>query len=267
MVKVIINGCNGTMGRKLTELCEQDPEIQVVAGVDWNCTENGDYPVFHDLYELHPDIATKYTAEQTKADVIIDFSAPSATDKLLEFCLEMQMPLVLCTTGLLPAQILRVEKLAEEVPVLRSANMSLGINLVAELLKAAAPVLAQAGFDIEIVEKHHNQKKDAPSGTAIMLADAIRDSVGTAYNYTTDRSQVKAPRGRFELGISSVRGGTIVGDHDVIFAGTDEVITLSHSAYSKAVFAKGAIEAAKWLVKMAEKNCAGLYTMKDVLNG
>lgn len=260
MTKVIIHGCNGKMGQKLTELCLQDKDIEIVAGIDVNRVPNDHYPVFKHVFDLMAYF--RPTADEN--DVIIDFSSAAATDRLMEYCLETRTPLVLCTTGLSPEQLLRVEALAEEVPVLRSANMSLGINLIASLLRTAAPVLAQAGFDVEIVEKHHNLKKDAPSGTAVMLADIIRDATNISYNYTTDRSQVSAARGKCELGISSIRGGTIVGDHDIIFAGTDEVITLSHSAYSKAVFAKGAIEAVKWLVKVQKP---ALYNMNDVLAG
>ena len=175
--------------------------------------------------------------------------------------MEKKIPCVLCTTGLTPEQIRHVEEASEKTAVLRSANMTLGINLLMKLLKEAAATLATAGFDVEIVEKHHNLKVDAPSGTAIALADAINEEMDGVYDYVYDRSKVRQKRDRKELGISAIRGGTIVGDHDVIFAGTDEVITFSHRAYSKGVFAKGAIQAAKF---MAGKS-AGLYTMADVI--
>jgi len=171
------------------------------------------------------------------------------------------IPLVVCTTGLSAEQTGAMKQTAEKVAVLKSANMSLGINLLQTLLAEAAPKLAAAGFDIEIVEKHHNQKLDAPSGTAIALADSINDAMDGAYEYTYDRSTRREKRREKEIGISAVRGGTIVGDHDVIFAGEDEVITFSHRAYSRAVFGKGAVEAAKYLAGKP----AGLYTMHDVL--
>ena len=184
-------------------------------------------------------------------------------DGLLEFCAEKQIPCVLCTTGLSEAQLAHVKEVSEKVAVLRSANMSLGINLLMKLLKEAAPVLAQAGFDIEIVEKHHRMKLDAPSGTAIALADAINETAAEPYEYVYDRSSRREKRPAGEIGISAVRGGTIVGDHDVIFAGTDEVITFSHTAYSRAIFGKGAIQAAKYLAGKP----AGLYNMGAVIEG
>ena len=197
------------------------------------------------------------------ADAVIDFSAAAAVDALLAYCVERQIPCVLCTTGLSEEQLARVKEASARVAVLKSANMSLGINMLLKLLKDATAILAPAGFDIEIVEKHHNQKVDAPSGTALALADSINEELDNAYRYVYDRSQVREKRTRQEIGISAVRGGTIVGDHDVIFAGADEVITFSHRAYSKAVFGKGAIQAAKFLAGRP----AGLYDMSDVING
>ena len=197
------------------------------------------------------------------ADVIIDFSNASAVDGLLDYCVAKKVPCVLCTTGLSEALLKKVEDASKEVAILKSANMSLGINLLMKLLKEASAVLANAGFDIEIVEKHHNQKLDAPSGTAIALADAINEEFDGAYEYIYDRSQRRAKRDAKEMGISAVRGGTIVGEHDVIFAGQDEVVTFSHTAYSRAVFGKGAIEAAKFLAGKA----AGMYQMSHVING
>ena len=198
---------------------------------------------------------------KVEADVIIDFANAKAEDELLKFSVERKIPLVLCTTGLSDVQLKAVEEASKEVAILRSANMSMGINLLMKLLKDAAKVLAQAGFDIEIVEKHHNRKLDAPSGTAIALADCINDSLEQAYTYTYDRSKKHQKREKTEIGISAVRGGTIVGDHDVIFAGTDEVITFSHTAYSRAIFGKGAIQAAKFLAGKP----AGYYQMEHVI--
>ncbi len=255
MTKIILSGCCGKMGQMVTSMCAQDESIQIVAGVD-PVAKNYQlpYPVFRTIWDCKDF--------DKDVDVVVDFSDASGTDALLEFCLERQTPLVLCTTGLCDMQTYRVEKLAEEVPVLRSANMTLGINLLMELAKKASPILAEAGFDIEIVEKHHNQKVDAPSGTAVALAAVMNKEMNHVYSYVYDRSKERKKRSHDEIGISSVRGGTIVGDHDVIFAGMDEVVTLSHTAYSRKVFAKGAIEAAKYLVGKP----AGHYTMLDVIN-
>ena len=184
-----------------------------------------------------------------------------AADGLLDFCREKRIPLVLCSTGLSEEQLEKVRDVSKDVAILKSANMSVGINALIKVLKEVSPLFAEAGFDIEIVEKHHNQKLDAPSGTAIALADSINESLDEAYEYTYDRSQRREKRRRQEIGISAVRGGTIVGDHDVIFAGHDEVVTLSHRAYSRAIFGKGAIEAAKYLSGKGP----GLYDMSDVL--
>ena len=183
-------------------------------------------------------------------------------DALLAFGVERRIPMVLCTTGLSAEQLRAVEEAGKKVAVLRSANMSLGVNLLLKLLKEAAGVLAPAGFDIEIVEKHHNRKVDAPSGTALALADSINESLDNVYEYKFDRSQTREKRDRKEIGISAVRGGTIVGDHDVIFAGTDEVITFSHTAYSRAIFGKGAVSAARFLAGRP----AGYYQMSDVID-
>ena len=208
------------------------------------------YPVFQNIADC-----------DVQADVIIDFANASAADALLEYSSSRGVPVVLCSTGLSDAQLRKVQETAGKAAVLKSANMSLGINMLLKLLKAAAEVLVPAGFDIEIVEKHHNQKVDAPSGTALALADSINEEFDNAYEYVYDRSWVRQKRDKKELGISAVRGGTIVGDHDVIFAGADEVITFSHRAYSKGVFAKGAIQAAKFIAGKP----AGLYAMSDVI--
>ena len=251
MTKVIMHGCNGKMGQVIVGIVAQDPEIEIVAGVDVNDTVQCTFPVYKSI-----------SACKVEADVIIDFSATCVVDNLLEHCETYQIPLVICTTGLSEAQVRRIETTSKSVAVLRSANMSLGVNLLLNLLKEAAGVLAPAGYDIEIIEKHHNQKVDAPSGTALALADSINEELDNRYTYVFDRSQKREKRSENEIGISAVRGGTSVGDHDVIFAGEDEVITFSHTAYSKAIFAKGAVEAAKFL---ADKP-AGLYNMQDVIN-
>ena len=197
-----------------------------------------------------------------EADVVIDFSNAAAVDNLLDYCAEKQVPVVLCTTGLSEEQLQKVKSTSEQVAVLKSANMSLGINMLLKLLQEATKILAPAGFDMEIVEKHHNLKVDAPSGTALALADSINEEFNNEYTYVYDRSVRREKRPEKEIGISAVRGGTIVGDHDVIFAGTDEVITFSHTAYSKAIFGKGAVSAAKFLAGKS----AGKYDMSDVIN-
>ena len=250
MVKIIMHGCNGHMGQVISQLVKDDPAVEIVAGVDVTDNRENGYPVFTDLKDC-----------DVQADAMIDFSSFRATDGVLEYCRSRQLPLVLCTTGLTPEQVEKVQKTSEEVAVLRSANMSLGINTLLKLIQEAAKVLASAGFDMEIVEKHHKLKCDAPSGTALALADSLNEAMDHAYHYTFDRSQRHEQRDPKELGISAVRGGTIVGDHDVIFAGSDEVITFSHQAYSKGVFGKGAIEAAKFLAGKP----SGLYDMQDVI--
>ena len=250
MTRAIMNGCNGKMGQCITQICAQDPDIEIVAGIDIYDGIKNTYPVFASLAECTVD-----------ADVIIDFSNAKAVDALVDYCVEKQIPVVLCTTGLSEEQLQKVEQAYEKVAILKSANMSLGINTLMELLKKASTVFAPAGFDMEIVEKHHNQKLDAPSGTALALADSMNDALEDAYTYKYDRSQERKKRDKYEIGISAVRGGNIVGEHEVIFAGQDEVIEFKHTAYSKAVFAKGAVEAAKFL----NGKGAGHYDMADVI--
>ena len=249
MVEVILHGCNGRMGQMLSELISKDEEMTVVAGIEPSGEAKNDYPVYKSFDEL-----------KETADVIIDFSTASAIDGLLDYCEKTHTPLVLCSTGLSEAQLGRVERLAKVSAVLVSANMSLGINVLLKLLKNVTKTLYENGFDIEIVEKHHNQKLDAPSGTALALADVMKDELDDI-SYNLDRSKVRKKRERNEIGISAVRGGTIVGEHEVIFAGTDEVIEIKHTAYSRAIFAKGAMCAAKFL----SGKSAGKYSMSDVI--
>ena len=251
MIRVIMHGCNGKMGQVITSLMAADDTARIVAGVDAYNQTSDTYPVFSSLAEC-----------DVEADVVIDFSAAAAVDGLLEVCAKRNLPCVLCTTGLSEEQLNKVEETSKTVAILKSANMSLGINMLLKLLKEATGILAPAGFDIEIVEKHHNLKVDAPSGTALALADSINEELNNEYEYVYDRSQVREKRTQKEIGICAVRGGTIVGDHDVIYAGADEVITFSHRAYSKAVFGKGAIQAAKFLAGKP----AGMYDMSDVIN-
>ena len=250
MVRMIMHGCNGKMGQVITGICKEDENIEIVAGIDPYTGLKNDYPVFAKIEECN-----------VEADVIVDFAAAPAVDDLLAYSIEKQIPVVLCTTGLTEEQLQKVEETSKKVAVLKSANMSLGINMLMDLLQKAAKILAPAGFDMEIVEKHHNQKLDAPSGTALALADSINEALDNAYNYKYDRSQERKKRDKYEIGIQAVRGGNIVGEHEVIFAGTDEVIEFKHTAYSKAVFAKGAVEAAKFLAGKP----AGRYEMSDVI--
>lgn len=250
MVKMIMHGCNGRMGQMITSIVANDPDIEIVAGVDIYTEKKNDYPVYASMAEV-----------DVEAEVVVDFGNAAAVDGLIDACIAKKLPLVLCTTGLSEEQLAKVKNASEQIPMFKSANMSLGINLLQKILKANAAVLAEAGFDIEIVEKHHKMKLDAPSGTALALADSVNDGLKERKDYVFDRSQRRQLRPDTEIGISAVRGGTIVGDHDVIFAGQDEVVTFSHVAYSRAVFAKGAIEAAKFL---AGKPC-GMYDMSDVI--
>jgi 4-hydroxy-tetrahydrodipicolinate reductase len=240
------------MGQVISGLVEQDPAAQIVAGIDVADNGRNSYPVFTNMKEC-----------QVEADAIIDFSTAKAVDALLAYSVERQIPVILCTTGLSEEQLQKVEEASQKVAVLRSANMSLGINTLMKLIQDAAKVLATAGFDMEIVERHHRLKVDAPSGTALALADSLNEAMDNSYTYVYDRSSRREQRPDKEIGISAVRGGTIVGEHEVIFAGPDEVIEFKHTAHSKAVFGKGAIEAAKFLAGKP----AGKYDMSDVING
>ncbi len=250
MVKILLHGCSGKMGRMITQIVKEDENAVITAGVDTYTEVVSDYPIFDSVEKCDADV-----------DVVIDFSNAGAVDKLLDWCVEKQLPVVLCTTGLSEAQLAKVGEVSGKIPVLKSANMSLGINLLLKLLQNAAKVLAPAGYDIEVLERHHNQKVDAPSGTALALADAVNEAMDNEYHYVFDRSQVRQKREKKEIGVSAVRGGTIVGEHEVIFAGTDEVIEFKHTAYSRSVFAKGAVEAGKFLAGKA----AGMYDMGDVI--
>lgn len=251
MVRIIMHGCNGHMGQVISGLAAQDPEVEIVAGIDIADQGKNSYPVFTDI-----------NACQIEADAIIDFSSAKAVDALLDYSARRQIPVVVCTTGLNEAQMAKLEETASKVAVLKSANMSLGINTLMKLIQDAAKVLATAGFDMEIVERHHKLKLDAPSGTALALADSLNEAMDHGYHYVYDRSQRREQRDSKEIGLSAVRGGTIVGEHEVIFAGPDEVIEFKHTAHSKAVFGKGAIEAAKFLAGKP----AGRYDMSNVIN-
>ena len=250
MLKIIISGCSGHMGRVVWDLCSSDPDVEVVAGFDI-LGQSDHLPVFSN--PTHCDIS---------ADCVIDFSHPAALDGLLTYGQTRQVPLVLATTGYSNQQLDQIGAAALEVPIFRSANMSLGINVLISLIKSASAALG-SGYDVEIVERHHRRKVDAPSGTALMLADAVASVLPYEAEYTYDRHSVRKPREAREIGISAVRGGTIVGDHTVIFAGRDEVIEISHHAASREIFANGALAAAKYLSGVCSP---GLYDMSMLVN-
>lgn len=252
MVRLIISGCNGRMGRVVETICSADPEFEIVAGFDLlGAAGDRDFPICSSPSEF-----------QGQADVVVDFSSPAALDGLLEFGLQRRVPLVLATTGYSEQQLLDIDRAAGTIPIFRSANMSLGVNVLLQLVRSAVRSLGE-GFDLEIVERHHNKKVDAPSGTALMIADAAAEALPYTPEYVYDRQAVRKPREKREIGISSVRGGSIVGDHEVIFAGRDEVIELRHTAMSRDVFASGAIRAAKFLAGIT---APGLYTMSDLIS-
>ena len=249
MIKVIICGASGKMGGFVANACKEDGNLQVVAGID-KVNLGQDFPIFDSFSKLN-----------VTADVIIDFSNPALLDDILDYAVSTKTPVVLATTGYSQAQIEQINAASKNIPIFFTFNMSLGVNLICSLAKKAADILGDS-FDIEIIEKHHNQKIDAPSGTAIMLANAVNSSFDNEKVYEYDRHSKRQKRSKNEIGIHAVRGGTIVGEHDVIFAGHDEVITLSHSAQSKEVFAAGAVKAAKFIVGKP----SGLYDMGDILN-
>lgn len=250
MLNLLISGCNGHMGQVVAQLCREAEDVEVVAGFDLLGRENEEFPVF-----------SSPAAYSGAADVLIDFSAPAALDALLKFGTERKVPLVLATTGYSPEQLERIGAAAREIPIFRSGNMSLGINVLAGLVQKAVAALG-TDFDVEIVERHHHRKVDAPSGTALLLADAAGAALPYEPEYVYERQSVRRPRGKREIGISSVRGGNIVGDHEVILAGRDEVIELKHSAMSREVFASGALRAARFLAQVREP---GLYSMTDLV--
>ncbi|HNX65068.1 MAG TPA: 4-hydroxy-tetrahydrodipicolinate reductase [Oscillospiraceae bacterium] len=249
MTEIAICGANGKMGKVIYDVISNRNDCKVISGIDINTLKYADFPIVSKPNEL-----------PIKPDVIIDFSNPASLDGLIEYGLMTGCGIVFATTGYSSEQIAKIKKAAEQIPVFFTFNMSLGINLLVELSKKAASLLG-GQFDIEIVEKHHNQKIDAPSGTAIMLADAINEVLDNSNQYTYDRHSQRKKREKNEIGIHSVRGGTIVGDHEVIFAGRDEVITLSHHASSKEVFAVGSVNAAVFI----SGKKSGLYDMSQLI--
>ena len=252
MTNIIIQGICGRMGRALQEKIAARTDCRVVAGVDQTAGAAGAIPVYASLQDLPEGVR----------GVIIDFTGAAGAVAAADYAAAHGLPCVICSTGLSAGEEARLETASEQVPVFRSANMSLGVNVLIELCKQAVTLFG-GEFDIEIVEKHHHNKLDAPSGTALMIADAINTRAGGAYEYVYDRHEVRQPRGRQELGISAVRGGGIVGDHDVLFCGPEEVVTLSHRAQSRGVFADGAVQAALFV----DGRAPGYYTMSDLLRG
>lgn len=250
MIKVIMHGCNGKMGQVISTLIARDTKAEMVAGIDPYSGLSNPYPVFPSADSCSVD-----------ADVIIDFSTSKAIKPLLDYAITKKTPVVVCTTGLNEAEIGQIKSASELIPILFSANMSLGVNLLINLAKRATAILTEANFDIEIIEKHHNQKIDAPSGTALAIADAINEELDHTYDYVYDRSGERKKRESNEIGIHAMRGGTIVGEHSIIFAGQDEIIELKHSALSKEIFAVGAVNAAKFLAGKTP----GMYNMSDVI--
>lgn len=247
-MRILLCGANGKMGKVVYECASAFENTSVVAGVD-PYGENNNFPLYRSFDEI-----------DTEADVIIDFSHPAMLSSMLKYATEKKIPAVVATTGIDAVGLQKIQDASKEIPVFFTANMSLGINLISELAKKAASVLSP-DFDIEIVEMHHNQKIDAPSGTALLLANEISSVLENEPVYEFDRHSKRVKRSKNEIGISAVRGGTIVGEHEIIFAGTDEVIKISHSAYSKKLFVNGAINAAKFIVNAK----SGMYSMKDIL--
>mgnify|MGYP002509530241 CR=1 FL=1 len=252
MQKIIISGCCGHMGRVVADICNNDPDVEIAAGIDLLAHPMEGFPVFSTPAACH-----------VEADAVIDFSHPAALSGLLDFCTGRRLPAVLATTGYSEEQLAQIDEAAKTIPVFRSANMSLGVNVLVDLVRRATALLGE-DFDVEIEERHHRRKLDAPSGTALMLADAAASALPYEPEYVYDRHSVRKPRDGREIGVSSLRGGTIVGEHTVVFAGRDEIIELSHHAASREVFAAGAVKAAKFL---AGVDAPGLYDMSHLIAG
>lgn len=251
MIKILLSGCNGRMGKAISEICLKNPNVDIIAGIDLYKEKRFDYPIFDDFNDV-----------EVTPDVIIDFSNPKVLPSLLNYAVSEKIPAVICTTGYSDEEIASINEAAVNIPIFRSGNMSLGINVLMMLAKKAAQVLGDS-FDIEIIERHHNQKLDAPSGTAIMLAESVESALKYEVERVYDRHSVRAKRSYNEIGMHSVRGGTIVGEHEVIFAGENETIELSHSAQSREVFAAGAVKAAIYLAGISE---SGIYNMDNLIS-
>lgn len=249
MIKILLVGCNGKMGTMISTVAQTSSTMEITAGFDSKTTGNFDYPVYDSLSNVSEDI-----------DVILDFSRPATLEAITKFALDKNKPVVFCTTGYSPTQLTSIDDLATKIPVFHSANMSIGINIVNNVLKSISNTLYK-DFDIEIIEKHHNQKVDAPSGTALLLANTIKDSIDEETEFNYGREGI-AKRESKEIGIHAIRGGNIIGDHEVIFAGKGEVIEIKHSAISREVFAVGALKACEYVYGKT----AGMYSMDNVVN-
>lgn len=251
MINILLNGCNGRMGNAVSTLLKTNEEITITAGISPHSEQPQQYPVFKNIYEFKENF-----------DIIVDFSKAESLDILLTYALKKKRPLVIATTGHSPQQLSKIEKASKHIPIFKCVNTSLGVNLMLEIVKKAALVLG-TDFDIEIVEKHHNQKIDAPSGTAIIIANAINEAVPEQYDFVYDRHSQKNKRTKKEIGFHSIRGGTYVGEHTIIFAGNDEVLEIKHSALSKNVFAEGVLR----IIRFLNGKPSGFYTMKDLIKG
>lgn len=250
MVRIILNGCSGKMGKVISDVAKSMSHIKISAGIDKYVSGiNTEYPVFSSINECNID-----------ADVVLDFSRPEALDDLLSYTENRNLPLVLCTTGYTAEQLNRISEFSRILPIFRSANMSIGVNVINSMLKKISSLLFD-NYDIEIIEKHHNQKVDAPSGTALLLANTIKESIPQQTEFVYGREGI-SKRAHKEIGIHAVRGGSIVGEHEVIFAGQGEIIQLQHSALSRDVFAVGALKACQFI---SDKK-PGLYNMDDIFN-
>ncbi|MEL7657854.1 MAG: 4-hydroxy-tetrahydrodipicolinate reductase [Bacillota bacterium] len=250
MLNIILHGCNGKMGKILRNIIAQESDMNVIAGIDQNM---GDDPIPFKLYMSPLDC-------ESKADVVIDFSHYTAIEDLLTYCVKAKVPVVIATTALGDRELELIWKASEEIPVFHSSNMSLGINVLSKMLKAGVPILEE-DFNVEIIEKHHNKKIDSPSGTALLLAESINEAVTNKKEYIFGRHSKNDQCKISDMGIHSVRGGSIPGEHTVIFAGPDEVIELTHTVYSKEIFARGALKAARFIVDKV----SGLYSMEDMV--
>lgn len=250
MLKILLSGCNGRMGKAISELVRDTDGMTIAAGFDIHCVKSFSYPVYADPLEY-----------SGTADVLVDFSNPVVLDYLLDYCIRKKTPAVIATTGHSQEQLRKIEKASESIAVFRSPNMSLGVSLITELSRMAAKLLGTA-YNIEIIEKHHNKKIDSPSGTALALADAISEALPYTPEYVHGRHSANERRGSNEIGIHAIRGGTIVGEHEVLFAGNDELIEIRHTALSRSVFANGAVKAAAFIASQKP----GLYSMKDLVN-
>lgn len=248
MTNIILNGCNGKMGQTISSIISKFEDLNIVAGIDKNLESKFDYPIFQDIASVN-----------IQYDVLLDFSRPDALESLIDFSIKNSKSLILCTTGYTPEQLKYIEDSSKKIPIFRSANMSMGINVVSQILKAVTPLLYE-DFDIEIIEKHHNEKVDAPSGTALLLADSIRSSIKEDTKIVNGRSG-SSKRNHNDIGIHAIRGGNIVGDHETIFAGSGEIIEITHKALSREVFAFGALKACKFIKDKAP----GLYDMSNMI--